>query len=699
MYHLSIKSISRSEGRTATAAAAYRAGAEITDLRTGELHSYKRKRDVVRELSGIEVPPGAPGWAEDRSALWNAAEAAEKRKNSRVARDYEVTIPKELTLGQGADLVRAFAREISDRYKVAVDFNIHRDDPRTWDGSEKGYQGYHAHILTTTRTLGPDGFGAKSAIEMSDTQRRALGLGDVAAEVALIRERWEILANRHLELAGQEARIDRRSLADQGIDREPTIHLGPAVAGLERRGVTSWMGDFNRQVVAQGQERDGRVQALRDIGDEISVLEKPAEPMPAKPKRVRPSRAQTLPKLDLSGLDGFAKEHEAWDKRQAELKQRQADQEREAAVQNQERQERELQAREERKAAIAWALEEIERQRRERDERVQVALKEAKERRNHREGVLKRLKQSRPEPPRGLLAGFKEKAHRQAVVAWDDAVKVAARLADRGRRLVERVSQLARPEQVRRWAEGVVRKFAPQAVAWYEEDQARQRAQERAQERAREQAARDKAQRQVQEQAVAQAQAAATIRRPDLSRPVPPPALPQKSVRQDKLERDARRTPVLLEKAKSQPLNLADKQQLLAGWTALGQLHDDNLRPLDAEQRRWVETRRRQADLQVAAEMFLNMPRAEALGHYPGLAGHYAMLEAMDRYREGQNLTAFERAQERERSHQRLAAAIEEGQAMSFRYGRLEVIPDPVVRKPEIEQDRGKEPEPKPRER
>jgi len=62
MYHLSIKSISRSEGRTATAAAAYRAGAEITDLRTGELHSYKRKRDVVRELSGIEVPPGAPGW-------------------------------------------------------------------------------------------------------------------------------------------------------------------------------------------------------------------------------------------------------------------------------------------------------------------------------------------------------------------------------------------------------------------------------------------------------------------------------------------------------------------------------------------------------------------------------------------------------------------------------------------------------------
>ncbi len=107
MFHLSVKPISRASGRSATAAAAYRAGAEIEDLRTGETHDYSRKRDVVH--SEILVPPGSPAWAEDRSALWNAAEAAEKRKDARVARDYEVAIPKELTREQGIELVRDFA--------------------------------------------------------------------------------------------------------------------------------------------------------------------------------------------------------------------------------------------------------------------------------------------------------------------------------------------------------------------------------------------------------------------------------------------------------------------------------------------------------------------------------------------------------------------------------------------------------------
>ena len=102
MYHLSVKPISRSNGRTATAAAAYRAGAEIADLRTGEFHDYTRKRDIVH--SELVLPAGSPAWAQDRAALWNAAEAAEKRKDARVARDYEVAIPKELTRDQGIDI-------------------------------------------------------------------------------------------------------------------------------------------------------------------------------------------------------------------------------------------------------------------------------------------------------------------------------------------------------------------------------------------------------------------------------------------------------------------------------------------------------------------------------------------------------------------------------------------------------------------
>jgi len=708
MYHLSIKSISRSDGRTATAAAAYRAGAEIIDQRTGELHSYERKRDVLRELSGIALPPGAPGWAEDRSLLWNAAEGAEKRKNSRVARDYEVTIPKELTLAQGADLVRAFAHEISDRYKVAVDFNIHRDDPRNWDGSDKGYQGYHAHILTTTRVLGPNGFGAKSAMEMSDTQRRVLGLGDMATEIERIRQLWEVTANRHLEQAGVDQRIDRRSLKDQGIDREPTVHLGPAVAGLERRGITSRMGDFNREVVAVGKERDGQARALREIGDEIAVLEQPVEAQPAKPKRAR------SPALDLSVLDGFVEDKGAEGQRQAELTRRHAERGREEQIRRQQeeakawalaeierqdwaRQERELKARAQRLGAIAWAREEIGRQAGERDQRLREALREAKERRKHREGVLERLRQSRPEAPRGILATFKEKAHRQAVIAWDDAVKAAAKLADRGRRLVERVSQLARPEQVKRWAESVVRRIAPQAVAWYEEEQARQRAEERTRERARERArekeagelqAREQERREKMRLAQEKAQERAAQ-----ARPVPPQGPAPKSPRQAYLERDATRAPVLLEKAKTQSLTLDDKHQLLASLTAMGQLHDEGLSPaLTAAQRRSIEVARQQLERQVSAGMFLHSPRAETLKQFAGLANDYAVLDAIERHLEPQNLSEQQKTQELQRSWQQIAGAIENGQGIEFRFGKLKIdVSRSVSQEPGSQRDRSEE--------
>ena len=663
MYHLSIKSISRSDGRSATAAAAYRAGAEIEDLRTGEVHSYKRKRDVVKEHSGIVLPPGSPSWATDRSALWNAAETAEKRKNSRVARDYEVTIPRELTVEQGADLVRDFAHAISDRYGVAVDYNLHRDDPRTWDGSEKGYQGYHAHILTTTRTLGAGGFGAKSAIEMSDTQRRALGLGDMSTEIEKVRQLWEVAANRHLERAGIDRRIDRRSLKDQGIDREPTIHLGPAVAAFERHGLASRMGDFNRQVVAAGKERDRRSVALRELGDEIAVLERPVEAKPAKPKRARA--------IDLSVLDDVVEDKDSEKKRQAGLEQRRAEregEERERAHQERQdraRRERERQVSEERKAAVAWALEEIERQKCERVLRVQAALREAKERRNHREGVLERLKQSRPEPPRGLLAGFKEKAHRQAVVAWDEAVKVAAKLADRGRRLVERVSQLARPEQVKRWAEEVVRKVAPQAVAWYEQEQGRERAERRAQEEAKEQAreqATKDAQRLVAERAV-RAEAAAQEQR--------------KASRLTQLERDADRMTAMVQKANNEPLamTLYDKQQLLASLTAVGRLHDAGVRQLlNPEVRARVETDRQMADRLVAAEMFRLTPRSETLRHYPGLAREYGLLDEVEQFGWQRGLNSLQQGHEYKQARQQLASAIETGQQLRIQSDRLELI-------------------------
>ena len=301
MFHLSVKPISRSTGRTATAAAAYRSGSLIVDERTGELHDYTRKRDVVQEGSGIVLPPGAPAWAEDRAALWNAAEAAEKRKDARVARDYEVAIPKELTREQGIALVRDFAAGLAERYGVAVDYNVHRDDLRKWDGTDKGWQGYHAHVLTSTRKLGRDGFGEKTEIELSDSKRKSLGLGDGASEIERVREMWEVAANRHLEQAHQSQRIDRRSLKDQGIDREPTVHLGPGVTALEREGVSSRLGDINRQVVAgktiyrqHAPEPKAQSQADALTPDHIRVIHEAVDTALRKIRRERDQRVQRV---------------------------------------------------------------------------------------------------------------------------------------------------------------------------------------------------------------------------------------------------------------------------------------------------------------------------------------------------------------------------------------------------------------------
>ena len=124
IYHLSVKSVGRGSGRSATAAAAYRSGSEIADERTGEDYDYTRKQGV--EHAKIVLPDYAGqndiNWPRDRAALWNAAELAEKRKDARVAREYEVALPAELDDAQRLELVREFSRDIANRYGCAVDF-------------------------------------------------------------------------------------------------------------------------------------------------------------------------------------------------------------------------------------------------------------------------------------------------------------------------------------------------------------------------------------------------------------------------------------------------------------------------------------------------------------------------------------------------------------------------------------------------
>jgi hypothetical protein len=246
IYHLSVKPVSRGVGRSSTAASAYRAAARVADERTGETFDYTRKRGV--EHAEIVLPAAAAsdaGWARDRQQLWNAAERAENRKDARVAREYEVALPYELTATQRLELVRAFAQELADRHGCAVDVAVHAPH------REGDTRNHHAHLLTTTRAVATTGLGTKTDIELKDTDRARKGLGPARSEVTAIRERWATLVNEHLAQHGHAARIDHRSLDAQGLEREPTQHKGPAVTAIERRGERTRVGDRIREDVAE----------------------------------------------------------------------------------------------------------------------------------------------------------------------------------------------------------------------------------------------------------------------------------------------------------------------------------------------------------------------------------------------------------------------------------------------------------------
>lgn len=143
-YHCQIKIVSRSDGRSATAAAAYRASERIVCDREGRTYDYTRKAGV--EDAFIRAPASAPGWALDREQqLWNAAEAAENRRNFRVAREWEIALPHELDADQRRELADGYAQALVERYGAAVDVRIHTK-PR-WKQQQAKIFGLQIHLL------------------------------------------------------------------------------------------------------------------------------------------------------------------------------------------------------------------------------------------------------------------------------------------------------------------------------------------------------------------------------------------------------------------------------------------------------------------------------------------------------------------------------------------------------------------------
>jgi hypothetical protein len=231
IFHMRIKVFSRGHSNI-FAVACYRFCGRISDRQTGQKWDFRAKSPTL-------VASWLTGWDGSRSGLWNKVEQTETRKNAALAREIEVSIPRELTDEQGAALCRRFTAWLSQTYGVAIDANIHRPGRRE--------NNPHCHILMSTRRVNADmtrgAFGEKTRewdelgkIEkkQADGTKIFIREGRGRATIQATRAKWEELANAALEAAGFDERIDRRSLAEQGIDREP-IHYSRNTIELEKR--------------------------------------------------------------------------------------------------------------------------------------------------------------------------------------------------------------------------------------------------------------------------------------------------------------------------------------------------------------------------------------------------------------------------------------------------------------------------------
>ncbi|MFP3153590.1 MobA/MobL family protein [Lachnospiraceae bacterium ZAX-1] len=238
LYHLSVKYISRKQGQSVVASAAYRSGERLYDAYYGLVHDYTKKTGIV--YTEILLPPNAPHRYYDRQTLWSAVDAAEKRIDSRTAREIEIALPNECTFEEHKELVRNYLSYFID-LGMCADVAFHH--------CHYNIENPHAHILLTTRPVGPEGFSSKKDRDW-----------DRKENVSLWRKLWADAQNRIFERKRLDVRVSHESYKMQGLNREPTIHLGHRTAALEQRGIHTDRGNQNRDIRERNRERERQKQ-------------------------------------------------------------------------------------------------------------------------------------------------------------------------------------------------------------------------------------------------------------------------------------------------------------------------------------------------------------------------------------------------------------------------------------------------------
>lgn len=261
IYHFSAKIISRKNGSSSVASSSYRSGEKLIDERTGIVHDYRRKKGVV--YSDVLLPNNAPSWAEDRNKLWNEVEQIEKSKNSQLAREINIAIPKEFNEDLQIEFIKKYTEENFVSNGMVADIAIHDNK----DGNP------HAHIMLTMRAFDEEGnwLGKqkkeyildKDGNKQYDNKTKTYKCKTVKTtnwdnkeNIEIWRENLEKSINSSLERIGVKDRVDHRSLKKQGLERLPTRHEGYIVRAMEKRGIKTERGNLNREILENNKKLD-----------------------------------------------------------------------------------------------------------------------------------------------------------------------------------------------------------------------------------------------------------------------------------------------------------------------------------------------------------------------------------------------------------------------------------------------------------
>lgn len=278
IYHATSKPISRNSGHSATAKSAYINGNKIYDERTGLSFDYTKKKGIIG--GEIVLPNNIKLTDLTSEVLWNNAEQAENRKDARVGREWEISLPHELSDAQRQVLTKEISSTIANKYNVACEYSIHTP-------SKSGDQrNHHVHILTTTRIIDKNGnLGEKSSIELSNTKLDKLKLPRSEIQITEMRATISDLINKHLQQANINEVVSHLSLKDQGIDRIPTVHKGKAITELERKQAKTKVTSINKKINSANQEITLLESQVFDDGAELAKIQKELEQIRRRKKQ------------------------------------------------------------------------------------------------------------------------------------------------------------------------------------------------------------------------------------------------------------------------------------------------------------------------------------------------------------------------------------------------------------------------------